>query len=573
MGHVFVLRGDILRLACDAWMLSADESLFVDESWLRGPADALAASDPRLAVRAWFAPVPGGWVADPGRFDVPKRWNRAGRRVARFAEWPAEAPRPYLANVGGGRTTPPEWYLDAVDEFVATARADLGGTASRSRVPRAKPLLAVPAVGTGHGGGARRKATMIRALLDRLHVLAREHDVDIALVTYSEGAYATAQAIRREGDVVDRWTDRNGDVVDRWTDGSLAALPPATGCWSALAESPGLARALPTLRSLARRASRGELVLFLGAGVSMAAGLPGWRELLDELAVGAGLADELEALRTLDPLDRARIIEEHAGGRDALRLRIATRLDRPHHAVAHSLLAALPVREVITQNYDSLFELASEPIERATVLPGAHRPEGARWLLKMHGCIRSPGEIVLTREDYLRYGDRRSALAGIVQALLLTRHMLFAGFSLDDPNFHRIVDDVRKAVHPVGGGAECSSREPFGTALLLQPDRMRQQLWRDDLAFCAVHDDAGDVARAARAFEIALDYLAYRATTSAAYLLDPDFAHALGEDEIELRDALAAIASRRERFAHSPAWPHVEALLARLGMQGRKRGD
>jgi hypothetical protein len=391
---------------------------------------------------------------------------------------------------------------------------------------------------------------MIRAVLDRLNVLAREYDVDLALVTYSEGAYAAAQAVRREG-----------DVVDSWTDGSSTSLPSETGCWGTLGELPGLARAVPSLRSLARRASRGELVLFLGAGVSMSAGLPGWRDLLDELARGVGLGDELEALRTLDPLDRARIIEEHAGGRDAFRLRIAARLDVPYHAVAHSLLAALPVMEVITQNYDSLFELASETIAPTTVVPGARRPEGSRWLLKMHGCIRTPGEIVLTREDYLRYGDRRAALGGIVQALLLTRRMLFAGFSLDDPNFHRIVDDVRKALHPNAP----TTRAPFGTALLLQPDRMREQLWRDDLAFCAVHDDVSDALGAARAFEIALDYLAYRATTSAAYLMDADFSHALDEGEIELRDALAAIGSRRERFAGSPAWPHVEALLVKLG--------
>lgn len=37
----------------------------------------------------------------------------------------------------------------------------------------------------------------------------------------------------------------------------------------------------------------------------------------------------------------------------------------------------------------------------------------------------------------MRYASRRSALRGIVQSLLITRHMLFAGFSLNDDNFHR----------------------------------------------------------------------------------------------------------------------------------------
>ena len=65
---------------------------------------------------------------------------------------------------------------------------------------------------------------------------------------------------------------------------------------------------------------------------------------------------------------------------------------------------------------------------------------------------------VLTRGDYLRYADRRAALAGIVQALLITREMLFVGFSLKDENFFRIADDVRKAV-----GGDGSSARKFGT--------------------------------------------------------------------------------------------------------------
>ena len=38
----------------------------------------------------------------------------------------------------------------------------------------------------------------------------------------------------------------------------------------------------------------------------------------------------------------------------------------------------------------------------------------------MHGCIHSPEDIVLTRDDYLGYNDRRAALTGTVQSLLFT---------------------------------------------------------------------------------------------------------------------------------------------------------
>lgn len=57
----------------------------------------------------------------------------------------------------------------------------------------------------------------------------------------------------------------------------------------------------------------------------------------------------------------------------------------------------------------------------------------------------------------MRYQTRRSALSGIVQSLLITRHMLFVGFSLRDDNFHRIVDEVRRSVQEQDVGSSPSA--------------------------------------------------------------------------------------------------------------------
>ncbi len=98
----------------------------------------------------------------------------------------------------------------------------------------------------------------------------------------------------------------------------------------------------------------------------------------------------------------------------------------------------------------------------------------------MHGCTSQPDDIVLTREDYLRYSSRRSALRGIVQSLLITRHMLFAGFSLKDTNFHIIADEVRQALRsqtPARNG----SPPVFGSALQLTRNPLTEMLWSRDL--------------------------------------------------------------------------------------------
>jgi hypothetical protein len=159
-------------------------------------------------------------------------------------------------------------------------------------------------------------------------------------------------------------------------------------------------------------------------------------------------------------------------------------------ALGHAVLASLPVTEVVTTNYDTLFERAVAAAGRGfAVLPyDVPSRDHDGWLLKLHGCVkRGLQDIVLTRGDYFRYADRRAALAGIVQALLITRSMVFAGFSLRDENFLRIADDVRKAIQGESGAVP-----HFGTALLLGDEPLLGELWAGELDGVAVGTDDQD---------------------------------------------------------------------------------
>jgi hypothetical protein len=218
----------------------------------------------------------------------------------------------------------------------------------------------------------------------------------------------------------------------------------------------------------------------------------------------------------------------------------------------------------VTTNYDALFEDASAAADfPVRVLPKRPRPGDRRWLLKMHGCMTQPESIVLTREDYLRYEERRAALTGIVEALLITRHMLFVGFGLADDNFHRIADAVRRVVHPPGIAE--TRREPFGTTLVLDRNPLQQELWEGDLIWAtlaAPHSttpDVSTIAEAARRLDIFLDCVLAK-TRSTAYLLNPYYEALLSDAEKALAHSL-----RRLRPTESPAWERVSALLRSLG--------
>ena len=321
-------------------------------------------------------------------------------------------------------------------------------------------------------------------------------------------------------------------------------------------------------------------MLFLGAGTSAAAGLPMWATLLQSLATNAGMnADERKALERLPGIDRARIIQGRliAEGLDMGKI-IADQLRTDQCPLTDSLLAALPIREAATMNYDTLFESAARALgSPVAVLPYEAAASGERWLLKMHGCVEHPDDIVLTREDYQRYSEQRAALAGIVQALLITRHMLFVGFSLTDDNFHRIAADVRKAVRTPSSSS--SEIRPYATALLLYDDQLVQELWRGDINFVSMSPsspegevDDRSLANAARKLEIFLDLLLCTATSSPAHLLDPNYDGMLTETERGLRDEIRAfegrVAALPSEVRGLPAWDAIQSLLRRLGSGG-----
>lgn len=530
--HVFILFGDVTKLACDGWLLPCDQSRYVTQHW--------------------YETAPVGWKPE-----LPSEaWKCQQTRVDRVTNWAANSPQPWFVDTGGHDGTPIEWYSAGVAEFIQVAAASV--RQNRFLPQRSIPLLALPLIGSGKGGGAQRAGQIVSQLLPCLSAEAARNNVDIALVLNNDCSHAAAQHARQQYAMghPETWEGFSTEMRD-------------------------------SAEALAQDAIRGRLVLFLGAGVSQAANVPGWNGLLHQLAENVGMFDRAEQRRAFENLqivDQAKLIEMHLerrkeqaeiAGQGAHDVRsLGAEVKRivsgyRHASVAHTLLAALPTREIVTTNYDTLFESACKAAQRqVAVLPYEQPGETGEWLLKMHGCVEHPEDIVLTRGDYLRYNDKRAALMGIVQAMLITKRMLFVGFSLNDDNFQRIADDVRKAVR---GSSTGNDRSKFGTALTLQSDRLFRELWENDLDWVMFGTEQSeaqkkDLATAARRQEIFLDYVAAKSTSTSRHLLNDRFSDLLSEPERELKNALVGLESNVSGAAKSaPAWKRVQALLKELG--------
>jgi hypothetical protein len=160
----------------------------------------------------------------------------------------------------------------------------------------------------------------------------------------------------------------------------------------------------------------------------------------------------------------------------------------------------------------------------------------------MHGSVNVPDDIVITRENYFRYTEKNAALAGIVQAMLVTKKLLFVGFGLKDENFLRILDSVRRVIGTQNieqKGKQAEKHGKIGYALMLGKHAYWQELW-PEIDFL-VFDDASQI-------EVFLE-LVLRARPRFAHYLAPNMAdfplesESLGTYRVHLEN-LAELASQ-----------------------------
>jgi SIR2-like domain/Sir2- and TIR-associating SLOG family len=236
----------------------------------------------------------------------------------------------------------------------------------------------------------------------------------------------------------------------------------------------------------------GSACVFVGAGLSRAAGYPDWQELTKPFRQELGI-------RKIDDLPQlAQYYQDNvAGGRPRINDHVAKTIQAKADLEpkrSHRLLGELPGVVYWTTNYDSLLETAIEDAHALTEDQqlAQHVPPGSRLIYKMHGSIAptsssggprsKPPHVVLTREDFERYPATHPRFWSVLQAHFLTRTFLFLGFSFTDPNLEHVFRLVRLRISDI-------PREHF--AVLRRPDKPAEQrlhdLRRGELEAVGIH--------------------------------------------------------------------------------------
>ena len=510
-GHLFIIDGDLTKIAVDAWYLPVDQSFNVTSHWV-AVADRL---DPhRTSRHPWKEGELARYLGSEDGADV--WWGNVGRNDSTVSH-----------------------YQQCALQFIELAAARIGSERSLSL---RRPLVALPHLGTGKGGAKSWHGTLVSGLIEAITGALNDGriDVDVVLVSYGPTPEAAAQRARF-------------GTSDNWREDPQ---------WQFEIDQERLhSKAI----ELANLIQRDQAAIFMGAGVSIGAGLPGWVSLLEKIGQQTNPVTTSSDLNSMnDPRDMANLLQrrlEREGKSLANLLSLA--LGSTKYSLQHGLIASLPCNEFITTNVDDLFERAATATQGdLKVVP--NQAESDRWLLKLHGTITDETSLVFTRDNFLDLGRGSRALFGLVQAMLFTKHMLFVGYGLGDEDFHEVVYDVRSAF------PNKMVKRRIGTALIPKDDPIKRELWDDTLDIVSMRPANHDIDEAVRDLERFIDLIGMLASDRSAFLLESRYYGMLTDGEKLLAEKLGDLVESASGYSDDDsAWREVRQLLRRLGARLR----
>lgn len=213
----------------------------------------------------------------------------------------------------------------------------------------------------------------------------------------------------------------------------------------------------PSFLELQRRFRADQLVLFVGAGVSQAAGLPSWSGLIVrviegavayglEPSVGQALERARQKLAREDLIGALTTVAAALPGPMFVRL-VQETLDDGAYEVPDVAVAVAELRDhlqaVITTNLDRLLERAFAGRWPDILVPSLGLGQRKGYILKLHGTRLSSESWVLTRPQYEALIHARPTLQKFLESLYLQRTLLFVGYGLRDPDFELLLGWMR----------------------------------------------------------------------------------------------------------------------------------
>jgi hypothetical protein len=343
-----------------------------------------------------------------------------------------------------------------------------------------------------------------------------------------------------------------------------------------------------------------RVILYLGAGCSRQVEVnenrgdppysaPGWTELLEKILetfdlnrrriffaklcrrMGAGYTSIRELFHDFDKLTVAWYLGSEFSSRSERDDAIAQVVEPPQGALRSSRLfdqlKYLPFRDVVTTNYDSNIQHCFRPEKMLreitctkdlfAALDGKEEP----GLFYLHGKA-GRSELVLDRFDYAKLLAEPDGILQYVTFLLRNAHVIYIGFSLDDPTFNLMESRLHNS-------SDAAPYRPQSFAFLENITEREREIWRGRHLRIVDYGDHNILWELFECINKVRDFVRYaeptrpphspaRRNRTGAYLRNADEHYVNGEFARSLLDYRAALAStifwdRDESGNYSPA--------------------
>ncbi|KON47722.1 hypothetical protein AL013_07060 [Mariprofundus ferrooxydans] len=192
---------------------------------------------------------------------------------------------------------------------------------------------------------------------------------------------------------------------------------------------------------------------------------PGWSVFLEKLKtqIPAGTdVTEIDNLISKEKyLDAAEIILNKISPADFTRIiRELFVAPRYQPSSIHESILKIDPKIIVTTNYDDIYDsycrtgMARDGYnickyyEKHLV---ADLRSPVRLVVKAHGCVSDPAQIVLSRSQYFMERQNNSTFYSVLDALFITHTLLFIGYSMSDPDIQLVLENssiAAPSAHP-----------------------------------------------------------------------------------------------------------------------------